>query len=118
MVHKGHAFVGHMFSDGFTITDVRDPRHPRPVNFIAAPPNTRAFHLQTHGDLLLTVNSPNIWVLQGYTDPNDYFKGSITETGKIVPSRVSGTKARYQRQLGVAIKRARFLALLPYSDGQ
>ena len=80
MVHKGHAFVGHMFADGFTITDVRDPRTPRPVNFVAAPPNTRAFHLQTHGDLLLTVNSPNIWVMQGYSDPNDYFKGSITDT--------------------------------------
>lgn len=40
----------------------------------------------------------------------------ITETGKIVPSRITGTKARYQRQLSTAIKRARFLALLPYSD--
>ena len=36
--------------------------------------------MQTHGDLLLTVNAPNIWVLQGYSDPNDYFKASITET--------------------------------------
>jgi len=80
MVHKGHAFVGHMFSDGFTITDVSDPRQPRPINFVAAPPNSRAFHLQTHGDLLLTVNAPNVWVLQGYSDPNDYFKASITET--------------------------------------
>ena len=40
----------------------------------------------------------------------------ITETGKIVPSRITGTKARYQRQLSVAVQRARFLALLPYSD--
>ncbi|MCE5234053.1 MAG: 30S ribosomal protein S18 [Mizugakiibacter sp.] len=40
----------------------------------------------------------------------------ITETGKIVPSRITGTKARYQRQLSTAVKRARFLALLPYSD--
>ncbi|GAP65842.1 30S ribosomal protein S18 [Mizugakiibacter sediminis] len=40
----------------------------------------------------------------------------ITETGKIVPSRITGTKARYQRQLATAVKRARFLALLPYSD--
>jgi hypothetical protein len=46
MVHKGHAFVGHMFSDGFTVVDVRDPKHPRPVKFVAAPPNSRAFHLQ------------------------------------------------------------------------
>jgi small subunit ribosomal protein S18 len=40
----------------------------------------------------------------------------VTETGKIVPSRITGTKARYQRQLATAIKRARFLALLPYCD--
>ena len=37
----------------------------------------------------------------------------VTETGKIVPSRITGTKARYQRQLSTAVKRARFLALLP-----
>ena len=43
-------------------------------------------------------------------------KNYVTETGKIVPSRITGTKARYQRQLAVAVKRARFLALLPYSD--
>lgn len=43
-------------------------------------------------------------------------KAYISETGKIVPSRITGTKARYQRQLSTAIKRARFLALLPYTD--
>ena len=40
----------------------------------------------------------------------------VSETGKIVPSRITGTKARYQRQLSVAIKRARFLARLPFCD--
>ena len=43
-------------------------------------------------------------------------KAYITETGKIVPSRITGTKAKYQRQLATAIKRARAIALLPYSD--
>ncbi|HKJ09056.1 MAG: 30S ribosomal protein S18 [Gammaproteobacteria bacterium] len=43
-------------------------------------------------------------------------KNYVTETGKIVPSRITGTKARYQRQLATAIKRARYLALLPYCD--
>ncbi|WP_295481508.1 30S ribosomal protein S18, partial [uncultured Pseudomonas sp.] len=43
-------------------------------------------------------------------------KAYVSETGKIVPSRITGTKARYQRQLATAIKRARFLALLPYTD--
>lgn len=43
-------------------------------------------------------------------------KNYVTESGKIVPSRITGTKAKYQRQLSTAIKRARFLALLPYTD--
>lgn len=43
-------------------------------------------------------------------------KQYVSETGKIVPSRITGTKARYQRQLATAVKRARFLALLPYTD--
>jgi len=46
----------------------------------------------------------------------DLLKGYITETGKIVPSRITGTSAKYQRQLAAAIKRARYLALLPYTD--
>ncbi len=40
----------------------------------------------------------------------------VTETGKIVPSRITGTKTNYQRQLATAIKRARYLALVPYTD--
>ena len=51
-----------------------------------------------------------------YKDLNT-LKAYVTETGKIVPSRINGTKAKYQRQLAVAIKRARYLALLPYTDG-
>ncbi|MGJ8668604.1 MAG: 30S ribosomal protein S18 [Oceanococcus sp.] len=43
-------------------------------------------------------------------------KQFVSENGKIVPSRITGTKARYQRQLAVAIRRARYLALLPYTD--
>ena len=43
-------------------------------------------------------------------------KQYITETGKIVPSRITGTKAFYQRQLSSAIKRARYLSLLPDTD--
>jgi small subunit ribosomal protein S18 len=46
----------------------------------------------------------------------EMLKGYISETGKIVPSRITGTSARYQRQLSAAIKRARFLSLLPYTD--
>lgn len=50
-----------------------------------------------------------------YKDINT-LKNYITETGKIIPSRVTGTQARYQRQLATAVKRARYIALLPYTD--
>jgi small subunit ribosomal protein S18 len=43
-------------------------------------------------------------------------KDFVMENGKIVPSRITGTSAKYQRQLSTAIKRARYLALLPYTD--
>ncbi len=46
----------------------------------------------------------------------DTLRNYVTETGKIVPSRITGTKANYQRQLATAVKRARYLALLPYTD--
>ena len=46
----------------------------------------------------------------------DLLKDFILENGKIIPARITGTKARYQRQLTTAVKRARFLALLPYTD--
>ena len=46
----------------------------------------------------------------------DLLKDFITENGKIIPARITVTKARYQRQLTTAVKRARFLALLPYTD--
>jgi len=51
-----------------------------------------------------------------YKDLN-LLKAYVSESGKVVPSRITGTSARYQRQLARAIKRARFLALLPYTDG-
>ena len=46
----------------------------------------------------------------------DLLKDFITENGKLIPARITGTKSKYQRQLGTAVKRARFLALLPYTD--
>ena len=50
-----------------------------------------------------------------YKDVN-MLKNYISETGKIVPSRITGIQTRHQRQLAKAIKHARFLGLLPYCD--
>jgi len=46
----------------------------------------------------------------------DTLKDFVQENGKIMPARLTGTKAHYQRQVDTAIKRARYLALLPYTD--
>lgn len=50
-----------------------------------------------------------------YKDLN-ILKEFVSENGKLIPARITGTKARFQRQLGTAVKRARFLALMPYTD--
>jgi len=46
----------------------------------------------------------------------EILKDFINENGKIIPARITGTKSHFQRQLGTAVERARFLALLPYTD--
>lgn len=55
-----------------------------------------------------------------YVDYKDdrFLSRFITDNGKILPSRLSGVDARHQRQLAVAIRRARYLALIPYTKGQ
>ncbi|PYO04179.1 MAG: hypothetical protein DMD89_00030 [Candidatus Rokuibacteriota bacterium] len=76
MVHRGYAYIGHTFSNGITIMDVRDPKRPRVVDFIACPPNTRSIHLQTHDDLLLATNMPSVWTMQEFQNQQDYFAAS------------------------------------------
>jgi hypothetical protein len=80
MVARGHAYVGHMFADGIGVIDVADPRAPKPVNFIACPPNTRASHIQVHDGLLLAVNAANVWALQQYEKQGDYFGKSLADS--------------------------------------
>lgn len=80
IVERGHAFIGHMFSDGITVVDVRDPRAPRPVCFLPCPPNTRAHHLQVHGGIMLATNSANIWAMQQYQSQADYFSTPLADS--------------------------------------
>ena len=81
MVHRGHAYIGHMFSKGFSIVDVRDPKNPRPVNYLAAPPGTWNIHLQTHGELLLVINAKDMFAAAEFADEKAYYKGQL---GKVV----------------------------------
>jgi hypothetical protein len=55
MVARGHAYVGTRVSRGVVVTDVRDPRHPKPVNFLPIHPHSWCMHLQTAEDLMLVI---------------------------------------------------------------
>jgi hypothetical protein len=80
MVERGFAYVGHIFSKGFSIIDVRDPANPRQSAFVPAPNGSWTLHLQTHGDLLLVVNARDMFAAPEFSDERAYYRGSITET--------------------------------------
>ncbi len=87
MVNKGHAFIGHMFSKGFSVVDVRDPRNPRPAAYVPAPPNTWNIHLQTHGDLLLVIHAKDMFAAAEFQDEKAYYKGAVgTTVGTAAPA--------------------------------
>ena len=77
MVHRGLAFVGHMFSKGFSVIDVRDPKNPRAANYVAAPANTWNIHLQIHDDLLLVINAKDMFAAAEFADERAYYSGAL-----------------------------------------
>ena len=92
MVNKGHAIVGHMFSDGFSVIDCRDPRNPQPVAYVPAPPNTWNIHLQSHEDLLLVINARNMFAAEEFQDETEYYKGKLGK--KIGTADATATQTR------------------------
>lgn len=91
MVHRGYAYVGHMFSKGFSVIDVRDPKHPRTANHIAAPPGTWNIHLQTHDDLLLVINAKDMFAAAEFADERAYYRGQL---GTVIGTAQATTVAR------------------------
>ena len=77
MVHRGYAYVGHMFSKGFRVIDVRDPKSPSTAKYVAAPHNTWSLHLQTHEDLLLVINNKDMFAQPEFADERAYYKGAV-----------------------------------------
>ena len=61
MVHRAYAYVGHMFSEGFSDIDVKDPTRPKAVQYVPASPNTWNLHLKVHDDLLLVINAKDMF---------------------------------------------------------
>lgn len=74
MVNRGHAYVGHFLSAGVTVVDVRDPRRPRPVNFLPVHPRCWSMHLQSHDQLLLVIEEFNF---KAVISQQDYYAHSI-----------------------------------------
>ncbi|WP_158805709.1 LVIVD repeat-containing protein [Acidisoma sp. L85] len=75
MIHKGHAFVSHVFSGGVSVIDVRDPRNPVPVNFLPTHNRSWSVHIQTANDLLLVVEEFNFYSV--YVKETEYYGHSI-----------------------------------------
>ncbi|HVY18662.1 MAG TPA: hypothetical protein VHA70_01110 [Bauldia sp.] len=78
MVANRHAFVGHVFSGGFSVIDVSDPTAPAFVRHVPQPPNTWSQHLQVSGDLLLVNNMKDL-LRDDQLDSSTYYSGSIGE---------------------------------------
>ena len=100
MVHRGYAYVGHMFSKGFSIIDVRDPKNPRAVTYVAAPPNTWNIHLQTHDDLLLVINAKDMFAAAEFADEKAYYQGQL---GTVVGTAQAEVKPARDWTAGVAV---------------
>ena len=91
MVERGFAYIGHMFSKGFSVVDVRDPRNPKPAGYIAAPPNTWNIHLQVAGDLLLVINAKDMFAEAAFADERAYYRNQV---GNVVGTAEAKSTAR------------------------
>lgn len=76
MVDRGYAYIGHLFSSGFSIVDVRDPRSPKTVGYVAAPPNTWNVHLQAADNLLLVINGKDVFADAAFADERSYYQAA------------------------------------------
>ena len=100
MVNKGFAITGHMFSKGFSVIDVRDPRDPKPVQYVSAPENTWNIHLQSHEDLLLVINARDMFAAPEFQDERNYYKGAL---GKKVGTAETAEKKARDWTAGMAV---------------
>jgi hypothetical protein len=100
MVERGYAYIGHMFSKGFSIVDVRDAYNPRPAGYVAAPANTWNIHLQTHENLLLVINAKDMFAEAAFADERAYYRGQV---GTVVGTATTQADARRDWTAGLAV---------------
>jgi hypothetical protein len=87
--HRDHVYVGHLFSGGFSVLDVSDPRDMRAVGFHAAPPRTWNIHLQAADDLLLVIHARDLWKTLG-TESNYYSIATLPTPGDVDYAQMGG----------------------------
>lgn len=86
MVEGGFAYVGHLFSQGFSIVDVRDPANPKPAGYVQAPANTWNVHLQVGDGLLLVIHGKDVFADAAFADEASYYKAAAaTALGTATP---------------------------------
>jgi len=106
MVQRGYAYVGHMFSNGFSVIDVRDVSQPKPLAYLPAPPNTWNIHLQAHDDLLLVINAKNMFAAAEFQDEREYYRGALGRkvgTAQAEPAADAVTKSARNWRAGLAV---------------
>jgi hypothetical protein len=89
-----------MFSRGFSVIDVSDPRRPRAVNYIPAPPNTWNIHLQVHDDLLLVINAKDMFAAAEFADEHAYYRSQL---GQVVGTATAANTAARDWTAGLAV---------------
>jgi hypothetical protein len=103
MVSNGHAYIGHMFSKGFSVVDVRDPRNPKPASYVAAPAGTWNIHLQTHDDLLLVVNAKDMFAAAEFADERAYYRGQLGRAVGTADVKAGAEPSRRDWTAGLAV---------------
>src|SRR5579864_496854 len=82
MVHRGYAYIAHIFSNGFSVLDVRDPKNPKPVGFVPAFGKNWNIHLQTHEDLLFVIDEFNFYAAEAFAHEESYYTQSVEDSIK------------------------------------
>jgi hypothetical protein len=88
MLNRKHLYIGHQFTDGFSVLDASDPRNIKPVKYVLTGPNTSTHHLQVANDILLVAEGANVMAMQTYDDARSYFENTLADSiTKKVPFR-------------------------------
>ncbi|HEX5281152.1 MAG TPA: hypothetical protein VFW28_13815 [Micropepsaceae bacterium] len=80
MLNRQHLYIGHVFSDGFSVLDASDPRNIKPAKYVLTAPNTATQHLQVANDVLLVAEGANVMAMESYNDARSYFENTLADS--------------------------------------